>query len=99
MDKYNGADLLVASSHSPDRGRRVLYLRCRRGDVEGNRREPESQMAESQMAELQNISVLLEEARAHVGNLAGHRRARLEVHIRGALREIDDQIEDLRPHQ
>jgi hypothetical protein len=54
-------------------------------------------MAESQMAELQNIRVLLEEARAHVGNLAGHRRARLEVHIRGALREIDDQIEDLRP--
>jgi hypothetical protein len=64
--------------------------------VEGNCREPESQMAESQMAELQNIRVLLEEARAHVGNLAGHRRARLEVHIRGALREIDDQIEDLR---
>ena len=59
-------------------------------------RDREPQMAESQLVELQNVRVLLEEARAHVGNLADYRRRRLEAHIRGALREIDAQIQDFR---
>ncbi len=53
-------------------------------------------MAESQLAELQNIRVLLEEASTHTRNLAEHRRHRLEILLRGTLREIDAQIEDLR---
>jgi hypothetical protein len=53
-------------------------------------------MAESQLSELQNIRVLLEEARGLSRDLAYHRRARLESRIGGALDEIDQQIEDLR---
>ena len=36
-------------------------------------------MAESQLSELQNMRVLLEEARGMSRNLAYHRRARLEA--------------------
>src|ERR687898_3568039 len=39
------------------------------------------QMAESQLSELQNMRVLLEEARGLSRNLAYHRRARLEARI------------------
>jgi hypothetical protein len=53
------------------------------------------QMAESQMAELQNVRVLLEEARSQVGNLSEGRRVRLEMLIRATLRELDAQLEDL----
>lgn len=53
-------------------------------------------MAESQISELQNMRVLLEEARQLAHNLAYHRRARLEVIIGQALDEVDRQIEDLR---
>jgi hypothetical protein len=53
-------------------------------------------MAESQLSELQNMRVLLEEARGLSRDLAYHRRARLESRIGGALDEIDQQIEDLR---
>jgi hypothetical protein len=53
-------------------------------------------MAESQLLELQNMRVLLEEARGLSRNLAYHRRARLESRISEALDEVDKQIEQLR---
>ena len=54
------------------------------------------QMAESQMAELQNVRVLLEEARSSIiEHLSDHRRRYLLVHISGALRAVDDQLRDL----
>ena len=53
-------------------------------------------MAESQVSELQNMRVLLEEARGLSRNLAYHRRARLEAKIGDALDEVDRQIEELR---
>ncbi len=59
-------------------------------------REAGQRMAESQISELQNMRVLLEEARGLTRNLAYHRRARLESAIGQVLDEIDWQIEDLR---
>ena len=56
----------------------------------------EGQMAESQLSELRNMRVLLEEARMLARNLAYHRRARLEDMLGRALEEIDRQIEELR---
>ena len=53
-------------------------------------------MAESQLSELRNMRVLLEEARALARDLAYHRRARLEATIGQALDEVDQQIEELR---
>ena len=63
-----------------------------------NRREEPSDrlMAESQLSELQNMRVLLEEARGLSRNLAYHRRARLESRIGEALEEVDQQIHQLR---
>jgi len=52
-------------------------------------------MAESQLSELQNMRVLLEEARGLSRNLAYHRRVRLESTIGETLDEVDQQIEDL----
>ena len=54
------------------------------------------QMAGSQLSELQNMRVLLEEARGLSGNLAYHRRARLESRIGDALEEVAQQIQELR---
>jgi hypothetical protein len=56
----------------------------------------DGQMAESQLAELRNMRVLLEEARVLARDLAYHRRARLEVVLGQALNEVDRQIEELR---
>lgn len=63
-----------------------------------NRREQSSprQMAESQLSELQNMRVLLEEARGLARNLAYHRRTRLEEGLGAVLDEVDRQIEGLR---
>jgi hypothetical protein len=58
-------------------------------------RDSDRQMAESQMADLQNVRVLIEEARAQLGNVSEHRRRHVEVHLSGALRELDDQLSDL----
>ena len=52
-------------------------------------------MAESQLSELQNMRVLLEEARGLSRNLAYH-RGRLESRIGEPLDEVDKQIEQLR---
>jgi hypothetical protein len=62
----------------------------------GGRGSDDRQMAESQLSELQNVRVLLEEARGLSRNLAYHRRARLEVRIGEALDEVDRQIRELR---
>jgi hypothetical protein len=56
-------------------------------------------LAESQLSELQNMRVLLEEARIQTRNLAYHRRARLETIIGHALEELERQIEELRALQ
>jgi hypothetical protein len=53
-------------------------------------------MAESQLAELRNMRVLLEEARLLARHRAYHRRARLEEVLGRALEEVDHQIEELR---
>jgi hypothetical protein len=53
-------------------------------------------MAESQLTELRNMRVLLEEARLLARDLAYHRRARLEDVLGQALEEVDQQIEELR---
>ena len=59
----------------------------------------EGQMAESQLSELRNMRVLLEEARMLARNLAYHRRANLEEGFGQVLDEIDRQIEELRSVQ
>ena len=56
----------------------------------------EWRMAESQLDELQNMRVLLEEARRLARDLAYHRRVRLEAVLRQAVEEVDQQIEELR---
>jgi hypothetical protein len=66
---------------------------------EEDRPRPGPPMSESQLVELQNIRVLLEEARVLARNLAYHRRARLETTIGRALEEVDMQIEDLRANR
>jgi hypothetical protein len=53
-------------------------------------------LAESQLSELRNMRVLLEEARVQARGLAYHRRARLEDVLGRALDEVDRQIEELR---
>jgi hypothetical protein len=53
-------------------------------------------MAESQLAELRNVGVLLEEARLLARNLAYHRRAKIEARLDLVLYEVERQIEELR---
>ena len=53
-------------------------------------------IAESQLSELRNMRVLLEEARVQARTLAYHRRTRLEDVLGQALEEVDRQIEELR---
>jgi hypothetical protein len=53
-------------------------------------------MAESQLSELRNMSVLLEEVRLLTRNLAYHRRAKLEARLDLVLYEMERQIEELR---
>ena len=53
-------------------------------------------MAESQLSELRNMGVLLEEVRLLARNLAYHRRAKLEARLDLVLYELERQIEELR---
>jgi hypothetical protein len=53
-------------------------------------------MAESQLAELRNVGVLLKEARLLARNLAYHRRAKIEARLDLVLYEVERQIEELR---
>jgi hypothetical protein len=66
---------------------------------EENRHRSEPPMAESQLAELQNLRVLLEEARLLTRNLAYHRRAKLEARLELVLYEVEWQIEELRANR
>lgn len=56
----------------------------------------DGRIGESQVSELRNVCVLLEEARMLARNLAYHRRARLEDVVGRALEEVDRQIVELR---
>jgi hypothetical protein len=69
------------------------------GRVEAQRRLAPLPLAESQLSELQNMRVLLEEARIQTRNLAYHRRVRLETIIGQALEELERQIDELRALQ
>jgi hypothetical protein len=53
-------------------------------------------MAESQLVELQNMRVLLEDANLLARNLAYHRRAKVEARLDLVLHEVERQIEELR---
>ena len=64
--------------------------------TDGLERGSYRQMAESQLSELHNMRVLLEEARGLSRNLAYHRRARLEAKTGDAIDEVDRQIVELR---
>jgi hypothetical protein len=63
---------------------------------EGRSISSEVHLTESQLSELQNMRVLLEEARVLARNLAYHRRASVETKLGGALDEVDRHIADLR---
>jgi hypothetical protein len=69
-------------------------------ELRGGRSAPEHgsdrPLAESQLSELQNMRVLLTEARGVSRNLAYYRRMQLESTISEALDEVDRQIEGLR---
>lgn len=56
----------------------------------------DGRMAESQLSELRNMRVLLEEARVLARDLAYHRRAALEAALGRAIDEVDRHIEELR---
>ncbi len=84
------------SSHQVELLPRLYTLR--RGSTNGGASLEEGdggRMAESQLSELRNMRVLLEEARALASDLAYHRRARLEVAIGRALDEVNRQIQEL----
>jgi hypothetical protein len=66
---------------------------------EEDRRTPEPSMAESQLLELQNMRVLLEEASLLTRNLAYHRRAKLEARLDLVIYELEQQIKDLRANR
>lgn len=60
----------------------------------GSRWEPS--MAETQLAQLQNMRVLIEETKELGRNLAYHRRAKIEARLDLVLAEMERQIEELR---
>ena len=62
--------------------------------TEERERGSDRQMAESQTAELQNVRVLLEEARLQIANLSEVRRRRLETRKRAALRGLNAQLDE-----
>ena len=62
-------------------------------------RNGDGTMAASQLSELRNMRVMLEQARLLARGLAYHRRARLEAAVGRALDEVDGQIEELRAGQ
>jgi hypothetical protein len=64
--------------------------------VSEERRRPDLSMAESQLSELQNMRVLLEEANLLTRNLAYHRRAKLEARLELVIYELERQIDELR---
>jgi hypothetical protein len=61
------------------------------GSVEENRQE-----IQAWLTELENIRILLEEARVHARNMGSPEGDRIEGQIRTTLRETNRQIHDLR---
>jgi hypothetical protein len=51
---------------------------------------------QARLSHLENIRILLEEARVHGRNMGSPGAARIEVQIRTTLREASRQIHDLR---
>jgi hypothetical protein len=70
--------------------------RFKRKNVAEERRRWEPPMAESQLSELQNMRVLLEDERLLTRNLAYHRRAKLEARLELVHNELERQTEELR---
>ena len=70
--------------------------RSLRGRAEGLGNGGGPVVVESQLSELRNMRVVLEQARLLARDLAYHCRARLEAAIGRALDEVDGQIEELR---
>lgn len=54
------------------------------------------QVSDSQLTDLRNMRVLLQEARGLARDLAYHRRVQLEDFLGRAIEEVNRQIEDLR---
>ncbi len=71
----------------------------KRDNVGEERHGSQPSMAESQLSELQNMRVLLEEASLLTRNLAYHRRAKLEARLELVLYEVERQIEELRANR
>ena len=65
------------------------------GEEEGHRPDGPP-MGASQLSELQNMRVLLEEASLLARNLAYHRRAKLEAELKLVLHVVERQIVDRR---
>jgi hypothetical protein len=73
--------------------------RFERNNVGGERHGADSSIAESQLSELQNMRVLLEEASLLTRNLAYHRKAKLEARLELVFYELERQIEELRANR
>jgi hypothetical protein len=76
-----------------------MSQRFNRDNVGEERHGSEPTMAESQLSDLQNMRVLLEEASLLTRNLAYHRRAKLEARLELVFYELERQIEDLRANR
>ena len=75
-------------------------MKKKEGKVEEERRRLAlPSIAESQLDELRNMRVLLEEARVISRDLAYHRRAELEAAIGRTLDAVERHIEELRALQ
>ena len=58
--------------------------------------EEDRQEIQAWLTELENIKILLEEARVHAKNMGSPEGDRVEGQIRTTLREVNRQIHDLR---
>jgi hypothetical protein len=58
--------------------------------------EEDRQEIQAWLSHLENIRILLEEARVHARNMGSPEGNRIEVQIRTTLRETNRQIHDLR---
>ena len=76
-----------------------MSQRFNRNYIGEERKRSEPSMAESQLSELQNMRVLLEDARLLTRNLAYHRRAKLEARLELVFYELERQIEELRANR
>ena len=58
--------------------------------------EENSQEIQAQLSDLQNIRLLLEEARLHARNIGSAEGGRIEAQIATTLRDTNQQIHDLK---